>query len=41
MKDISEQQGRRLVDLFKGRRPLYGTVAVATKDVRVELVIEA
>src|SRR5207237_8624587 len=32
MKGISEQQGRRLVDLSKGRRPLSGTAAVATTD---------
>jgi uncharacterized OsmC-like protein len=34
---VTQWKGEELVDLFKARCPLFGTVAVATPEVRVEV----
>ena len=40
MKGITDSEAKQLVEKFKGRRPLFGTVADATPDVRVEFSVQ-
>ena len=34
---VTPAQGKEIVEAFQGRCPLYGTVKVATPDVKVEI----
>ena len=36
---VNESQAKALVDGFKGRCPLYGTVSIAVPDVRVRVIV--
>src|SRR3954467_5255106 len=37
---VSDAQAKQVVDGFKGRCPLYGTLSVATPDVKVRYTVE-
>jgi uncharacterized OsmC-like protein len=40
LKGVNDKQGAQLITAFTGRCPLYGTVAVATPDIQVNLITE-
>ena len=37
---ISDEEARELVATYKGRCPLYGTVAAAISDVQIEIIVK-